>query len=78
MRPRPPALRRLVLARDPATGHLCLFAVPLSEADEHEGRVLSGFRCACGVVFDAICSVSSWTTEYETRCLAGFRPRASQ
>lgn len=79
--PQPPTLRRLVLARDvpgangdPATGHLCLFPVDAAEADTYAGRSIRGFECACGTTFDATCELSSWTTEYDKRCLNAFKP----
>ena len=74
-------LRRLVLARDapaangdPSTGHLCLFAVDPAEADTYVLKHLRGFECACGATFDAVCELSSWTTEYDKRCLNTFAP----
>jgi len=65
-------LRRLILAKSP-DGHLCLFPV-----EDKPENVLSlprteSFTCACGAVFEATLTLSSWTTEYTPRCLNGFR-----
>lgn len=76
-----PTLRRLLLAKsapaangDPATGHLCLFPTTEEDARARAGSVERGFACACGEVFDATLELSSYTTEYEKRCLNAFKP----
>lgn len=68
-------LRRLLLARS-STGHLCLVPTPEEDAAQRAGAVEAEFRCACGEVFNATLELSSYTTEYEPRCLSGFRRKS--
>lgn len=76
----PLTLRRLLLVRtegatgDPDTGHLCLVPVESGKEESWIGKILHGFACPCGVLFDGTAELAGYTTEYERRCVNAFRP----